>query len=67
MQTTETEQTIILLPNHFGLPGHELFTGYTNTNEGSVSILVTLPLLPNPLSQQHQCDTKNGLFLAQNI
>lgn len=67
MQTTETEQTIILFPNHFWLPGPELFTGYTNTNEASVSILLTFPLLPNPLSQQHQCYAKNGLFLAQNI
>lgn len=70
MQTVEPEQSIIFSPKHFWLPGHELFIGHTNTNKASVNTLLTLspfPLLPNPLSQRHQCYTKDGFFLAQNI
>lgn len=39
MQTTETEQSIILFPNHFWSSGHELFT---NTKLLLVDILLIL-------------------------
>ena len=35
MQTTETEESITLFPNHFWSPGHGSFTGHTNICKAS--------------------------------